>query len=73
MVSAPKNKIKISRSQKLVKLSSKEAAEGKLVYERVKKHIDEGPSSTNYFKHLSSEESIDSALVNFLKTKIKRA
>ena len=37
--SQPKNKIKISKSQKLIKLSSKEATEGKKVYDRVKKHL----------------------------------
>ena len=34
-----KNKIKISKSQKILKLSNKEAVEGKKVYDRVKKHI----------------------------------
>lgn len=71
--SQPKNKIKISKSQKLIKLSSKEATEGKKVYDRVKKHLNHNQYSDNYFKHLSSEESIDNALVSFLKTKIKKA
>ena len=68
-----KNKIKISKSQKILKLSNKEAVEGKKVYDRVKKHISNNQYNDNYFKHLSSEESIDHALVSFLKTKIKKA
>ena len=43
------------------------------MYDRVKKHMKNNEYSDNYFKHLSSEESIDHALVSFLKTKIKKA
>ena len=67
------NKIKISKSQKLIKLTTKEIADGKKVYERVKRHVNHNEYSDNYFKHLTSSESIDHALVNFLKTKIKKA
>jgi hypothetical protein len=67
------HKIKNSKSQKLVKLSSKEAEEGKQVYERVRKHLKQEANCHDFFKHLSGEESIDHALVSFLKTKIQRA
>lgn len=43
-----------SKSQKLLKLTAKEAIEGKLVYEKVRKHLKEGEKSQNFFKHLNS-------------------
>lgn len=52
--SSQKVNLKGSKSSKLLKLTAKEAIEGKVVYERVRKHLKEGEKSHNYFKHLTS-------------------
>ncbi len=47
---------------------------GKIVLERVQKHMfQENKLKANYITRVKSEKSIDEALVQFLKMKVKRA
>jgi hypothetical protein len=46
---------------------------GKLVYQRVKRHLKEEKVSNDFKKRVHSEEAIDRALVDFLRLKIERA
>lgn len=46
---------------------------GKIVFQRVKKHLNAEKEAINYFNRVNSEQSIDDALIKFLKTKINRA
>ncbi len=47
---------------------------GKIVLERVQKHMfQEKKLKANYITRVKSEKSIDEALVQFLKMKVKRA
>lgn len=47
---------------------------GKIVLERVQKHLhQEKKLKANYITKVKSEKSIDEALVEFLKMKVKRA
>lgn len=46
---------------------------GKVVFQKVKKHLKEQKEDTNYFRRVYTEETIDEALVDFLRVKIERA
>lgn len=46
---------------------------GKIVYQRVKRHLKEEKVSNDFKNRVHSEEAIDRALVDFLKLKIERA
>jgi hypothetical protein len=55
-------------------LKIKEEMLGKIVLERVQKHMfQEKKLKANYITKVKSEKSIDEALVEFLKMKVKRA
>lgn len=46
---------------------------GKIVFQKVKKHLKEEKKDPNYFRRVYSEETINEALVDFLRVKIERA
>lgn len=46
---------------------------GKIVFQKVKKHLKDQKQDPNYFRRVYSEETIDDALVDFLRVKIERA
>lgn len=46
---------------------------GKIVFQKVKKHLKEEKKDINFFRRVQTEETIDNALVDFLRAKIERA
>jgi hypothetical protein len=46
---------------------------GKIVFQKVKKHLREEKQDPNFFRRVHTEETIDEALVDFLRVKIERA
>ena len=65
----------LNEEKKQIKfLKIKEEMLGKIVLERVQKHMfQENKLKANYITKVKSEKSIDEALVEFLKMKVKRA
>lgn len=43
---------------------------GKIVFQKVKKHLKDQKQDPNYFRRVYTEETIDDALVDFLRAKI---
>lgn len=46
---------------------------GKIVFQKVKKHLKQEKEEPNFFRRVYTEEAIDDALVDFLRVKIERA
>ena len=57
----------------LEELREQEEMLGKIVFQKVKKHLKEEKKDPNYFRRVYSEETINDALVDFLRVKIERA
>ena len=57
----------------MLKLQEKEWMLGKIVYSKVKRHMQSEGGSKDFIKRVASEETIDDALIHFLKAKIKKA
>lgn len=61
------------RVARLEELKDREEMLGKVVFNRVKNHLQAERSGIDYYRRLCNEETIDTALIHFLRTKVNKA